>query len=233
MRSSVMSFSAKVQARLEELAQTGESIKATKWTSGGGGGRVISIPETYVDEEQARQWTMNALTILKSALGEDNDNYQQVKENLPMCALYRNFGFMVAAVKAALDDLKGGYFFEAKTLLEAEVFNDLLEQAEELHQAGYKDAAAVLGGAVLERHMRSMCVGRGIGLLKPNGKHKMINDMNDELAKAGAYNALKKKQVVAWADLRNNAAHGNTGAYTADDVGRFLRDVSDFCASNS
>jgi hypothetical protein len=35
----------------------------------------------------------------------------------------------------------------------------------------------------------------------------MINDMNDELAKAGAYNALKKKQVAAWADLRNNAAH--------------------------
>ncbi len=79
-----------------------------------------------------------------------------------------------------------------------------------------------------------MCARRGIGLLKPNGKHKMINDMNDELAKAGAYNALKKKQIVALADLRNNAAHGNTtAAYTPSDVDVFLRDVSDFCGNFS
>jgi hypothetical protein len=60
------------------------------------------------------------------------------------------------------------------------------------------------------RYLRAMCVRRAIGLLKANGKHKMINDLNDELGKAGAYNALKKKQITAWADLRNNAAHGNT-----------------------
>ena len=94
-------------------------------------------------------------------------------------------------------------------------------------------AAAVLAGGILEKHLRSMCARRGIGLLKPNGKHKMINDLNDELTKAGAYNALKKKQVTAWADLRNNAAHGNTTAYASSDVDAFLRDVSDFCANIS
>jgi hypothetical protein len=36
---------------------------------------------------------------------------------------------------------------------------------------------------------------------------------------------------VQWADLRNNAAHGNTTAYTSNDVDAFLRDVSDFCAN--
>jgi hypothetical protein len=228
-----MTFQAKVQARFEELIETGEKIKATKRTVGGSSGRVISMPETYVDEEQARQWTMSVLTILKSSLGEDSDNYKQVKDNLEMCAVHRNFCIIQSCIKAALEDLKGGNFFEAKTLLEAEVFSDFLEQAGELQQAGYKDAAAVLAGGVLEKHMRSMCVSRGIGLLKPNGKHNMINDMNDELAKAGAYNALKKKQVTAWADLRNNAAHGNTTAYAATDVAAFLRDVSDFCANIS
>jgi hypothetical protein len=228
-----MTFHAKVQARFEELIEAGEKIKATKQTVGGSSGRVISIPETYVDEEQARQWTMSVLAVLKSALGEDSDNYQQVKDNLEMCAVHRNFCIIQSCVKAALEDLKGGYFFEAKTLLEAEVFSDLLEQAEELQQAGYKDAAAVLAGGVLEKHLRSMCARRGIGLLKTNGKHKMINDMNDELAKAGAYNALKKKQITAWADLRNNSAHGNTTAYTPSDVDALLRDVSDFCANFS
>jgi hypothetical protein len=228
-----MTFHTKIQARFEELIEAGEKIKATKQTVGGSSGRVLSIPETYVNEEQARQWTMSVLTIFKSTLGEESDCYKQAQEHLAMCAVYRNFCIIQSCVKAALEDLKGGYFFEAKTLLEAEVFSDLLEQAEELQQAGYKDAAAVLAGGVLEKHLRSMCVRRGIGLLKPNGKHKMMNDMNDALAKAGAYNALKKKQVTAWADLRNNAAHGNSTAYTASDVDAFLRDVSDFCANFS
>ena len=228
-----MTFHAKVQARIQELIDAGEKIKTARRTSGGSSGRVVSIPETYVDEEQARQWTMSVLTILKSAFGKDSDSYKQVKQNLEMCAIYYNFCIAQSCLKAALEDLKGGNFFEAKVLLEAEIFGDLLEQAEELQQAGHKDAAAVLAGGVLEKHMRSMCIARGIGPLKPNGKHKMINDMNDELAKAGAYNALKKKQVTAWADLRNNAAHGNTTAYTISDVAAFLRDISDFCSNIS
>lgn len=228
-----MAFQVKVQARFEELIQIGEQIKATKKTIGGSSGRVISMPETYVDEEQARQWAISVLTILKSSIGEGSDNYQQVKQNLEMSAVHFNFCIMLASLKAALEDLKGGNFFEAKHLIEAEVFGDLLEQAEELQCSGYKDAAAVLVGGVLEKHMRSMCASRGISLLKPNGKHKMINDLNDELAKDGAYNALKKKQVTAWADLRNKAAHGNFNEYTANDVDAFLRDVSAFCANFS
>ncbi len=228
-----MTISAKVQTRLEELFQTGEKIKATKQTVGGQQGMVFVMPETYVDGEQAHQWTMSVLAVLKSAFGEDNDNYQQVKNNLGECALYGHFCVLLSCVKAALEDLKGGYFFERKALLEAEVFCDLLEQAEELQKSGYKDAAAVLAGGVLEKHMRSMCARRGISLQKSSGKPKMMNDMNDDLAKNGAYNAMKKKQVTAWADLRNQAAHGNTSAYTSNDVAAFLREVSDFCANIS
>ena len=80
-----MTFHTKVQSRFEDLIEAGEKIKATKQTVGGSSGRVVSIPSTYVNEEQARQWTMSVLTVLKSALGEDSDNYQQVKDNLEMC----------------------------------------------------------------------------------------------------------------------------------------------------
>jgi hypothetical protein len=228
-----MSFQARVQNRLEELIQVGEKIKSTCRTAGGNTPGVVSIPESYVDHEQSRQWAISVLTILKSAIGADSDNYTQVKQNLELCAIYEYFCIMLSSLKAALEDLKGGNFFEAKLLIEAEVFGDLLEQAEELQSSGFKDAAAVLAGGVLEKHMRSMCVSRGIPLLKPNGKHKMLNDMNDELAKEGAYNALKKKQVTAWADLRNKAAHGNFSEYTASDVDAFLRDITDFCANFS
>lgn len=228
-----MSFQVRVQNRLEELVQVGEKIKSTYRRVGGNTPGVISIPQSYVDHEQSRQWAISVLTILKSAIGVESDNYTQVKSNLENCQRYECFCIMLSSLKAAFEDLKGGNFFDAKLLIEAEVFGDLLEQAEELQSAGYKDAAAVLAGGVLEKHLRSMCLTRGISTLKPNGKHKMMNEMNDELAKAGAYNALKKKQVTAWADLRNKAAHGNVSEYTGHDVDSFLRDVSDFCANFS
>ena len=148
-----MTFHAKVQARFEELIDAGEKIKATKQLLDKGTSRDFVIPEAYVDEEKAHQWTMSVLTIMKAALGDNNDGYERVKENVQKCALYSNFCIIQACVKAALEDLKGGYFLEAKSLLEAEVFSDLLEQAEELQRAGYKDAAAVLTGGVLEKQL--------------------------------------------------------------------------------
>jgi hypothetical protein len=220
-----MAIPATILARFDELILSAEKIKATKWTPTG------PWAHDYVNHEQARQWTMSALAIVKSSLGEDCDNYQEIKKLVPKCALYHEFGILVANLKAAFEDLKGGYFFEARKLIEAEVCNDFMEQASELQNAGYKDAAAVIAGGVLEKHLRTMCGTRGIGPVKPNGKHKMINDMNDELAKAGAYNAHKKKQITAWADLRNNAAHGNYAAYTNADIDAFLRDVTDFFAN--
>ena len=219
----------KVQTRLEELIALAEQIKATKERDRPVAG-VIAPLYTWVDSDKAQQWTMSATTILKSALGEGSDNYKKFARLSGDCCIYENFCHMQAILKATLEDLKGGYFFESKALLEAEVFGGLLEQAEELQKAGYKDAAAVIIGGVLEQHLRSMCARRSIGLLKTSGKHKMINDLNDDLAKDGAYNLLKKKQITAWADMRNNAAHGNYSAYNSNDVDAFIRDVTGFCA---
>ncbi len=40
--------------------------------------------------------------------------------------------------------------------------------------------------------------------------------MNNELAAFGAYNKLDQKNVTAWLDLRNKAAHAQYHEYTAE-----------------
>lgn len=42
--------------------------------------------------------------------------------------------------------------------------------------------------------------------------------MNADLCKAGAYNITKQKQITAWADIGNKAAHGEGSTYTANDA---------------
>jgi hypothetical protein len=225
-----MPSKATVKARLKELVERGEAIQKTGRTTGGhAGGRVYTMPSSTVSGD-AHQWAMSVMAILKSAFGESNENYQQVKNNLSHASSGGNFFLILSALKAAQEDFEGGYFFEQRALLEADVFHSLLEQAEELERSGYYQAAIVLCGAVLEQQMRTVCTRNGITPQKTNGKHMMINEMNDALAKTGAYNLHKKKLITAWADLRNQAAHGAASSFKKEDVQDLLRDVTRFCA---
>ncbi len=54
--------------------------------------------------------------------------------------------------------------------------------------------------------------------------------MNVEVCKASIYNMAKQKQITAWADLRNKAAHGDWAAYNDNDVNDFLQGVQRFIA---
>jgi len=49
----------------------------------------------------------------------------------------------------------------------------------------------------------------------PHGK---LDRMNADLCKAGAYNMAKQKQITAWAEIGNNAAHGEWSKYTEADA---------------
>jgi uncharacterized protein YutE (UPF0331/DUF86 family) len=99
--------------------------------------------------------------------------------------------------------------------------------AEHLLQQGYKDPSAVLIGSVLEEHLRALCDGRGIPTVV-GGKPKKADSMNAELAGVGVYNKLDQKNLTAWLDLRNKAAHGHYGEYSSEQVGNMLRGVQDF-----
>ena len=62
------------------------------------------------------------------------------------------------------------------------------------------------------------------------GKPLTIRTTQRDLTKAGIYSPLLKKQVTSWAGRRNNAAHGDYGKYTADEVKQMLLFVQRFCA---
>jgi len=87
------------------------------------------------------------------------------------------------------------------------VLSDLLEQADALINDGeFSLPAAVLAGAALEEHIRSLCVKSGIPV-ELNGKPLKASVMNDELKKAAVYDEAQRKFVVAWQATRNDAAH--------------------------
>jgi hypothetical protein len=131
---------------------------------------------------------------------------------------------MRAVLAAASDDYKGGFLIAIKNLIQAEVFDSELEQAEELLDNGYKLAAAVIAGVVLETTLRDLCSREGI----PHGK---LDKMNADLTKAGLYNKLQQKRITALADIRNSAAHGKPEEFSEQDVTNMIRDIETFVAT--
>ena len=172
-----------------------------------------------------RGWVVKVLSLLQRIFGEDSVHHQQFQENSKK--IHRvtkdTFEICLSIFQASKDDYEGGYLFNVRALVKAEVLDDALEQAEKILNAGYKDPACVVVGVALEITIKEMCTRNGI-------PHKKLDGMNVELCKAGIYNMAKQKQITAWADLRNDGAHGNWAEYNIADVKDFLNGVQRFIA---
>lgn len=121
--------------------------------------------------------------------------------------------------------------FNFREIASAEIFTDFLEMAEHLLDEGYKDPAAVLIGGVLEEHLRKLCIKNSLPIKNlKNGKMVATSSdtLNADLAKAAIYGKLDQKNITAWLDLRNKAAHGHYSEYTKEQVVLFLQSVQDF-----
>jgi hypothetical protein len=143
---------------------------------------------------------------------------------------------IVGILLALRDELTIGSLNSVSELVRAELFENFLEMAEYLISEGYKDAAAVIAGSSLETHLKSLANKFDVEILiieegkKP--KYKKAETINQDLYKLKAYSSLDQKQITAWLELRNNAAHGNYSAYTANQVTQFVEWTKDFISKN-
>ena len=103
--------------------------------------------------------------------------------------------------------------------------------ARHLQEGGYKDAAGVITGSALEPHLRQLAKRAGVSIEKSTSKGvrpKKADQINAELAKAATYPVMDQKNVTAWLDLRNKAAHGHYGDYQSEQVALMIDAVRNF-----
>lgn len=141
---------------------------------------------------------------------------------------------LVGILQALKADIEAGYLYKINELIHADIFSDFLEMAEHLLREGYKDASAVLIGGVLEEHIRKLCIKSGVPIeIQKDGKtaFKKASTMNDDLKKNGIHGGIDHKNINAWLELRNKAAHGKYAEYTKDHVELMLSGISNFIAA--
>lgn len=144
---------------------------------------------------------------------------------------------IINSIKAEIDN--GWLYNSFKSIVSSEIFSDFIEMAEYLLSEKYKDTAAVIIGSVLEEHLRQLCQKNQISLETTKGDGSIIpkkaDVLNADLAKAGIYSSkvLDQKNVTAWLDLRNKAAHGKYSEYSLQQVELILQGVTEFIARNA
>lgn len=188
-----------------------------------------------VDVELASSFIAEAMATMRRVAGDKTEFYRlpaRMLEELHPAFMSKGVPYVAGGLTALRNAVKSGYLVSVQELLHAEVFGDFLEMAGYLLEEGYKDPAAVLTGGVLEGHLRKLCAKNDIEieLLDSRGvpRPKKADAMNSDLARDVVYSKLDQKNVTAWLDLRNKAAHGHYDEYTQQQVELMLQSVTDF-----
>lgn len=186
------------------------------------------------DLGEATQKTAHALVLAQAAIERASGTESPYSRQL-QAAIAQYTGANVAAnvliaegiARALRTDIAAGHLRTITEIVHADLFSDYLEMASHLIDNGYKDPAAVIVGSTLESHLRQLCSKVGI-TSDVGGKPKKAESLNSELATKGTISKLDQKNVTAWLDLRNKAAHGHYSDYSIEQVTLTLSGVRDF-----
>jgi len=211
--------------RIEELIDMGKKVQSTRYSSGG-----ERLLINHVEDGPMAGFRSACLSFVERVYGRAHSHYEQFVANTNR-SFFSDSERAIAILEAIRSELQGGWLFEIKSLVASELFSDFLDQADHLLQQGYKDAAAVMIGSVLEEHIRQLCLRHSIEICDTKDEKtipRKADRLNAELAKASVYSALDAKQVTAWLGLRNSAAHGDYSAYTKEQVRNMSSGIVEF-----
>ncbi len=211
-------MTAKLQQHFTELEKQLVSIRADAAS------RHTSNGSLNINGDLLLKWSVRAESLIEKVCGKDSSQLRAfviAGKGHGLSTNLQRLNAMDGVFYGVKEDFDGGYLHTLRSLVQAEVFSSELEQAEELLKTGYRTAAAVIAGVVLETALRDLCTTHQIG-------HGSLNKMNDDLAKAGAYNANQKKQITSLSAIRNSAAHGKPEEFTTDQVRGMIDDVQRF-----
>ena len=208
--------------RVDALVAKAEQVLATHRQPPPG-----HLTSNTLDAGAFSEWQTQSLWFLTSVLGAEHVYSARFAAEVTMRS-GSDVRTGTGILRAVREDLAAGYLMRVESLVAAEVFSGFAEMAAHLLEAGYKDPAASLVGAVLENGLGRIAAGAGITVRSRDD----LSSFNQKCADAGIYTRLVQKKIQVWTDIRNYADHGQFDAYAVSDVQEMLHGVTAFLADH-
>lgn len=231
--------------RFDELIYAGETFENNMKTIHGRRfvnfvqpGHVRQEPDKHVvDWSDFIKWRTNSVSLLSQIIPLEHPHQKLIENFNKINNSANHLRWGIATLKGLKEDFEKDFLGDLVVEVEEKIASDYMGQAERLIHEGQTGKfdhvpAAVLSGAVLEKALRTLCNLQqpSIPVLKSNDEPKTMNPLIDDLKKAGLFNEAKAKQLRAWADIRNRAAHGEFDQFDRNDVEQMIVGVKNFLA---
>lgn len=232
--------------RFDELIQEGEriykvlkDIPTVHFRISGEGIRPLT-QQQLENKQKLEGWNLNYLSLLDQIIPPRSVQRKLLDEKgIVPRESHESLNTRISRLKGLKDDFQKGFLGDLGLEIEAAIAADYMGQAEQLlaeGQSGKYDyvPAAVLAGAVLEKSLRTLCDKQSpsISTVNNNGKPLTLTPLIDVLKKNNVFNELTAKQLRAWADIRNSAAHGQFDEFNRSQVDLMIQGINNFLATH-
>ncbi len=227
--------------RLKELVTEGEGIKedailvpgrsSENWVTR----RVRHLPDSYrVDTTRFFKWKTNCISLLDAIVPPNHLHRKTLQSFQKHVTGYKNLDWAIGVLNGIGEDFDRNLLTTSVSEVEYEVSCDYLDEAKAILNAqGVSDSnvmtAAILTGIALERRLRRLWTEHNASS-DDAAKNKRLGLLIDELKKANLISETKAKQLRAWADIRNHAAHGDQEQFSITDLKHMIDGAKDFLA---
>lgn len=216
-----------IEKRVEQLIQKGNQLLASQYRD--------KYSNLAINESAFMGLKTATLSLILKIYDKSHPFYTEI-EQIVYYSRPSSVNNLISILTSINEEITGGWIFTTKGLVSAEIFADFMDMAEHLLTENFKDPAAVMIGSVLEEHLRQLCQKNSIDIetIKKNRSvPKKADLLNSELTSNKVYNKLDQKNITAFLDLRNKAAHGKYSDYTKKQVELMYNGVMDFMIRNS
>jgi hypothetical protein len=143
-----------------------------------------------------------------------------VEEVVGLSAAQQPLDQQVEIVKALKQRFESS-LFDIKALVQADLFDNELDAADELNKKGFPRAAGAMAGVVLEGHLTSICAQHEIS----TPKNATISKLNDLLKGKEVIDVATWRFIQRLGDLRNLCDHKRPPDPTSDDIEELVAGV--------
>ncbi len=180
-----------------------------------------------VSEKKFHDFRISTLSFFSRVFGEKSDYYQSFKTEVTQATASRTRRG-ISMLTAASRELQGDWLDTTRGTIVRDILTDMLRLAQDQLNDGNVKAAVVIGGAVLEKLLRNICLEKGIQIhnkVQNKAVPKKALQLTGEAYKKKLYDRQENKQIISWLDLVKNTSAEESDSVAADEAQKFVRGV--------
>lgn len=182
-------------AKIEAVIETGEKVLATE-TKG-------FQQQTFVDEEKFHDFRISGISLLSRIFGNKNPHYQCFKTEVTSPGVSRTKRG-IGILSAARTELNGNWVETTKGSITSEILTEFMTMAKNHIDTGNLRGGATLIGAVIEKHLRNICLANDISAINRQLQTATLKkpvQLNGEAYKKKLYDRQQNKKITSWIEL--------------------------------